>query len=202
MVYCWGKFCRLRSLYWSRVLLFSITFSFFCSLTFSSALFYFWSRFSHNFYFLTSSFPLCFSSIRMLTFLLVMISQSKFISFVSRNLYLLLKKKYWQHHVKVTYNLVETLRVDISATSETTNIPIRKKSIKAVKDLIVDLKKKRNKEKLDKRNLLRAHEDDENSLLYHFRKYNKNKNSADRNRYLAYKKLKHLNTKIRKRSDK
>ena len=157
-------------------------------------------KFLSQLFYSSSSFPLFFSSIPMLTFLLVMISQSKFISFVSRNLYLLLKKKYWQHHVKVTYNLVETLRVDISATSETTNIPIRKKSIKAVKDLIVDLKKKRNKEKLDKRNLLRAHEDDENSLLYHFRKYNKNKNSANKKGYLAYNKLKILNTKIRKLS--
>ena len=44
--------------------------------------------------------------------------------------------------------------------------------IKYVKDMIVDLKKKLNKEKLDKRNLLRAHEDEDNSLQYQFHKYN------------------------------
>ena len=35
-----------------------------------------------------------------------------------------------------------------------TNMPIRKKSIKAIKDPIVDMKKKINKEKLYKGNLL------------------------------------------------
>ena len=41
-------------------------------------------------------------------------------------------------------------------------MPILKKSIKYVKDPIVDLKNKLNKAKLDRRNLLRAHEDEEN----------------------------------------
>ena len=77
----------------------------------------------------------------------------------------------------------------------------RKKAIKAVKDPIVDLKKKLNKAKLDKRNLLRAHEDEDNSLLYHFRKYNKNKHYAKKKEYLAYQKLSCLNTKIRKLYD-
>ena len=36
--------------------------------------------------------------------------------------------------------------------------------MKSVKDTIVDLKKNINKEKLDKRDLLRAHEDEYNSL--------------------------------------
>ena len=79
---------------------------------------------------------------------------------------------------------------------------IRKKAIKAVKYPIVDLKKKPNKEKLDKRNLLRAHEDEDNSLLYHFRKYNKNKHSTNKKGYLAYQKLSLLRTKIRKIYDK
>ena len=48
-----------------------------------------------------------------------------------------------------------------------------------VKDPIIDLKNKINKAKLNKRNLLRAHGDEENSLLYHFRKYNKNKHYAN-----------------------
>ena len=81
-------------------------------------------------------------------------------------------------------------------------MPIRIKSIKAVKDPIFDLKKKLNKEKLYKRNPLRSHKDEDSSLQYQFHKYNKNKHSSDRNRYLDYKKLKHLNTKIRKLSDK
>ena len=53
-----------------------------------------------------------------------------------------------------------------------------------------------------KRNLLQAHEDEDNSLQYQFQKYNENKDSADINGYLAYKKLKHLNTKIRNLSHK
>ena len=52
---------------------------------------------------------------------------------------------------------------------------------KAIKYPIVDTKKTIVKAKLDKRNLLRAHEDEENSLIYHFHKYNENKNSSDRN---------------------
>ena len=44
-------------------------------------------------------------------------------------------------------------------------MPIRKKAIRAVQDPIIDLKKKLNEAKLDKRNLLRAHEDEDNSLL-------------------------------------
>ena len=75
-------------------------------------------------------------------------------------------------------------------------MPIGKKYIKAVKYLINDLKKKLNKEKLDKRNLLWAHEYENNSLQYHIQKYNENKNSSDRNGYLALKKLKRLYTKI------
>ena len=39
-------------------------------------------------------------------------------------------------------------------------------------------------------------------LLYQFHKYNEKKYFANINRYIAYKKLKHLNTKIRKISDK
>ena len=104
-------------------------------------------------------------------------------------------------YIKVTQNLVEKLCVDLSTTPETTNIAIHKKSIRYVKDLIVDLKKKLNKEKLDKRNLLRAHEDEDNSLQYQFHKYNQKKHSSDRNGYLAYNKLKCLNTKIRKLCD-
>ena len=50
-----------------------------------------------------------------------------------------------------------------------TNMPIRKNAMKAVKDSIIDLKNKLNKEKLEKGNLLRVDEDEENSLLYHFR---------------------------------
>ena len=61
------------------------------------------------------------------------------------------------------------------------------------------MKKKINKAKLDKRKLLWAHEDKENSLIYHFCKYKKN---SDKSRYLAYNKLKRLNTKIQKLSDK
>ena len=79
---------------------------------------------------------------------------------------------------------------------------ISKKAIKAIKDPIVDLKKKLIKEKLDKRNLLQALEDEKNSLLYQFRKYNENKHSAKKKGYLAYQKLSSLNTKISKLSDK
>ena len=43
-------------------------------------------------------------------------------------------------------------------------MPIRKKSIKAIKYPVVDMKKKLNKEKLDKMKLLRAHEDEDNLL--------------------------------------
>ena len=64
------------------------------------------------------------------------------------------------------------------------------------------MKKKLNRAKIDKRNLLWAHEDEDNSVQYQFHQYNENKHSADRNRYLSYKKLKCLNTKIRKISDK
>ena len=67
---------------------------------------------------------------------------------------------------------------------------------------MVDLNKEINKAKLYKGNLLRAHEDEGNSLLYHFRKYNEYKNSANKKGYLAYQKLSPLNTKIRKISDK
>ena len=81
-------------------------------------------------------------------------------------------------------------------------MPILKKAIKSVKDSIVDLKKKLNKEKLYKMNLLRAHEDEDNLLLYHFHEYNKNKHSANKKGFLAYQKLSRLNTKIRKLSDK
>ena len=87
-------------------------------------------------------------------------------------------------YIKVTQKLFETLRVYLSTTSETTNIPIHKKAIKDIKaitDLIVDLKNKINEENLDKRNLLRAHEDDYNSLQYQFHKYNENKHYAVRN---------------------
>ena len=77
-----------------------------------------------------------------------------------------------------------------------------KKTIKAVKDPIVDLRKKTNKAKLEKMNLLRAHEDEDNSLLYHFHKYNENKHSARKKGYPAYQKLSRLNTKIWKLSDK
>ena len=79
---------------------------------------------------------------------------------------------------------------------------IQKKVIKPVKYLILDLKKKLNKVKLNKRNLLRAHEDEDNSLQYHFHKYNENKHSARKKGYPAYQKLSRLNTKIWKLSDK
>ena len=58
---------------------------------------------------------------------------------------------------------------------------IRKKAIRDLKDTIIDLKKKLNNEKLDKRYLLWAHENEDNSLQYQFHKYNKNKHYADRN---------------------
>ena len=77
-------------------------------------------------------------------------------------------------------------------------MPIRKKDIQAVKDPILYLKMKLNKAKLYKRNLLWEHEDEYNSLKYHFHKYNKNKHYSERNGYLAYKKFKCLSTKIRK----
>ena len=122
------------------------------------------------------------------------------------HLILPLKKKYRQHHHapriqidKVTSNLFETLRFGISTTPDTTNTPIRKKPFKY---LIVDLKKKLNKSKLDKRNLLRVYKYEDNSLQYHFHKYNKHKHSDGRNGYLDYKNLKRFNTKIRKLSDK
>ena len=63
------------------------------------------------------------------------------------------------------------------------------------------MKKKINREKLNERNLLRAHEDEGNSLRCHFQKYNENKYYYERNGYPAYKKLKLLNTKTRKLSD-
>ena len=72
--------------------------------------------------------------------------------------------------IKLTYSLVKTIRVHLSNTPETTNMPICKKSIKVNKYLILDMKKKLNEVKLDKRNLLWASEDEENSLLYQFRK--------------------------------
>ena len=81
-------------------------------------------------------------------------------------------------------------------------MPICKKYIKSVKDRTVDLKQKINTESFDKRNLLWTHEDEDNFLIYHFRKYNENKNSANKKGYLAYQKLSRLNTKIRKLSDK
>ena len=105
---------------------------------------------------------------------------------------LLLKKKFWQNHhdlslwiEKRTYNLVETLCVHISSKSETTTMSIRKKVIQTVKYPILDLRKKLNKEKLDKSNLLQAHKYKENQLQYHFHKYNENKYSSDINGYLA-----------------
>ena len=58
-----------------------------------------------------------------------------------------------------------------------------------------------NKAKLDKRNLLLDRKDEDNVLQYHFHKYNKNKHHSNINGYLAYNKLKILNTKIRKLSD-
>ena len=63
------------------------------------------------------------------------------------------------------------------------------------------MKKKINRSKLDKRNVLLDHEDEENLLQYHFHKYNKNKHSFDRNVYLAYKKSKPLNPKTGKLYD-
>ena len=50
---------------------------------------------------------------------------------------------------------------------------------KSIKDPIVDLKKKLNKAKPDKRNILLAHKDEDNSLQYHFHKYNKNNMSTE-----------------------
>ena len=47
------------------------------------------------------------------------------------------------------------------------------------------MKKNLNKEKLDKRNLLQTNEDEENLLLYHFRKYNGKKQPSNKNGYLA-----------------
>ena len=76
-------------------------------------------------------------------------------------------------------------------------MPIRKKAIKAVKDPIVDLKKKLKRVKLNKRNLLQAYEYEDNSMQCHFHEYNGDKHSSDRNGYLAYNILKSLNTKIR-----
>ena len=84
--------------------------------------------------------------------------------------------------------------INLSTTSETTNVSRLKKSIK---DPIVDLKKKLNKTKHEKINLLLAHEDKDNSFQYHFDKYNENKHSYKRNGYLAYNKFKRLNTKTR-----
>ena len=64
--------------------------------------------------------------------------------------------------MKVTQNLVETPRVNLSTILETTNMPRRKIYIK---DSIVDMKNKISKAKIDKRNLRRAHEDENNLLL-------------------------------------
>ena len=72
---------------------------------------------------------------------------------------------------------------------------------KSIKDSVVDLEKNLNREKLDKRNLLLAHKDEDNSLKYQFHKYNKNNHSANINGCLGYKRLKLFNTKIRKISD-
>ena len=77
---------------------------------------------------------------------------------------------------------------------------IRKKDIKSNKHPILDLKNKINKQKLDKRNLLRAHEDEDDFLLYHLFKYNGKKHSVNKKGYLAFQKLSCLNTKIRKLS--
>ena len=49
---------------------------------------------------------------------------------------------------------------------------------------------------------MRAHEDEDNSLQYHFHRYKENKHFMDINGYLAYNKLKILNTKIMKLSGK
>ena len=89
--------------------------------------------------------------------------------------------------------------VNLSTSSDTTNISRRKKSIKYP---IIDLDKKLIKEKIEKINLLQAHEDEDKSLLYHFHEYNENKHSANKKGFLAYQKLSRLNTKIRKLSDK
>ena len=43
--------------------------------------------------------------------------------------------------IKLTYSLVKTIRVHLSNTPETTNMPIYKKSIEAVKDPLVVLKR-------------------------------------------------------------
>ena len=72
---------------------------------------------------------------------------------------------------------------------------------KSIKDPIVDLKKRPNKAKIDKMNLLLADEDEDNSLLYQFCKYNENKHSSNKKGYLSYQKLSRLNTKIRKLSN-
>ena len=88
--------------------------------------------------------------------------------------------------------------VNLSTTSDTTNMPRCKK---AMKYPIVGMKKKLKKEKLDKSNPLRAHEDEDNSLLYHFHKYKK-KQSSNKKGYLAYQKWSRLNTKTRKISNK
>ena len=64
--------------------------------------------------------------------------------------------------MKVTQNLVETPRVNLSIILETTNMPRRKIYIK---DSIVDMKNKISKAKIDNRNLRRAHEDENNLLL-------------------------------------
>ena len=45
---------------------------------------------------------------------------------------------------------------------------------KSIKYTIVDLKNKTSQAKTDKRNFLLAHEDEDNLLLYHYRKYNEN----------------------------
>ena len=57
------------------------------------------------------------------------------------------------------------------------------------------MKKKTNEAKLEKRNLLRAHEYEENLFLYQCCKYNENRHYPPPKGYLAYNKLKHLNTK-------
>ena len=79
---------------------------------------------------------------------------------------------------------------------------IRKKDIKSNKHPILDLKNKINKQKLDKRNLLRAHEDEDDFLLYHLFKYNGKKHYVNKKGYLAYQKLSRLKTKNQKISDK
>ena len=79
---------------------------------------------------------------------------------------------------------------------------IHRKGIKSVKYQIVDRKNKLNKEILEKRNLLRTHEYEDNLLLYNFRRYNDNKHSSNKKGYLAYQKLCRFNTKILKLCDK